>query len=305
MIAILGAFAPVVLVTAIGYALVHAKVARDEVWQAVDQLTFYVLFPALLTKTLARADLGSVPAASFAVVMLGSVTIMAALMVTAQLSMKGRLSGPAFTSVFQGSIRFQSIIVVALSGALFGEQGLTFAALSVASIVPAAQTYTVLVLIFFGSVKGDPGWIGIGKRLILNPFLIACLLGLLLNATGMPNFAYETLGILGSASIALSLLSVGAGLNLATARSAGPVVAGSMALRLLGMPLLVIGLGSLAGLHGLGLTVAIIAAGVPTAATAYTMARKMGGDAELMAQIITFQTIGAILTLPLFIYLSR
>jgi predicted permease len=35
------------------------------------------------------------------------------------------------------------------------------------------------------------------------------------------------------------------------------------------------------------------------------MARKMGGDAELMAQIITFQSVAAALTLPLFIYLSQ
>jgi predicted permease len=78
-----------------------------------------------------------------------------------------------------------------------------------------------------------------------------------------------------------------------------------MALRLIGMPLLVFGLCGLTGLSGLSRTVAIIAAAVPTAATAYTMARKMGGDAELMAQIITFQSLASIATLPLFIWLAQ
>ena len=61
----------------------------------------------------------------------------------------------------------------------------------------------------------------------------------------------------------------------------------------------------MAGLSGPPRTVAVIAAAVPTAATAYTIARKMGGDAELMAQIITFQSIASTATLPLFIWLAQ
>jgi predicted permease len=78
-----------------------------------------------------------------------------------------------------------------------------------------------------------------------------------------------------------------------------------MALRLIGMPLLVFGLCRLADLSGLPRMVAVIAAATPTAPTAYTMARKMGGDAELMAQIITFQSIASMATLPLFIWLAQ
>ena len=36
---------------------------------------------------------------------------------------------------------------------------------------------------------------------------------------------------------------------------------------------------------------------VPTAANAYLLAQRMGGDAKLMAEIITLQTMGAALTL--------
>ena len=56
------------------------------------------------------------------------------------------------------------------------------------------------------------------------------------------------------------------------------------------------------GLDGLARTVAVIAGAVPTASTAYVMARKMGGDAELMANITTFQVLTAAVTLPLFIF---
>ena len=143
------------------------------------------------------------------------------------------------------------------------------------------------------------------QRLALNPLTLACLLGLALNRTGVPDFVYQTFSVLGAASIALTILAVGAGLNLASAHASRRIVAANMALRLIGMPLLVLALCWLAGLSGLARTVAVISASVPTAATAYTMARKMGGDAELMAQLITFQSVASAITLPLFIYIAQ
>lgn len=75
-------------------------------------------------------------------------------------------------------------------------------------------------------------------------------------------------------------------------------------IRLIGMPLMMMLMSWIVGLDGLPRTVAIIAGAVPTASTAYVMARKMGGDAELMANIVTFQVILAAITLPLFIYVA-
>jgi len=305
MIAILSALAPLFLITAIGYALAGLKFGGSEMWHALDHITFYVFFPALLVKTLMRADLGSVPARDLVFVSFGSITSMSGALVAAYLLLKTPVSGPVFTSFFQGAVRFQSTITVAIAAALFGERGLTLSALSVASIIPTVQLYTVLVLLIFGQGNGEISLWPILRRLVSNPFTLACALGLTLNFTGAPNVIYDTSSILGAPAIALTMLAVGAGLDLASAHAARNLVAANMALRLIGMPLLVFGLCWLAGLSGPARTVAVIAAAVPTAATAYTMARKMGGDAELMAQIITFQSIASTATLPLFIWLAQ
>ncbi len=305
MIAILTALAPLFLISAIGYALARLKFGGEEMWHALDHITFYLLFPALLTKTLMRADLGSVPAVDFVLVSVGSITIMSTVIVVSYLGLGRPLPGPTFTSMFQGVIRFQSTIAVAISAALFGERGLTFAALSVASLVPAVQLFTVLVLLIFG--RGNKGirLAPLLQRLAFNPLTLACVLGLVLNLTGVPDFVYQTFSVLGAASIALTLLAVGAGLNLAAAHAARSLVAFNMAVRLIGMPALVLLLCWLAGLSGIARTVAVISAAVPTAATAYTMARKMGGDAELMAQLVTFQSLASAITLPLIIYVTQ
>lgn len=304
MIAILTALAPLFIVSALGYVLASMQFGSEEMWRALDHVTFYILFPALLAKTLMRADLGSVPASDFVLVSMGSITIMAAVMVTSYLALRMPIAGPTFTSFFQGVVRFQSTIAVAISAALFGEKGLTFAALSVASLVPIVQLYTVLALLIFGSgnaVRPFP----VLKRLALNPLPLACMLGLILNVTGVPDFVYETFSVLGTASIALTLLAVGAGLNLTGAQASQRLVAFNTAIRLVGMPLLVLFLCWLSGLSGLARTVTVISASVPTAATSYTMARKMGGDAGLMAQLVTFQSVASAVTLPLFIYIAQ
>jgi len=305
MIAILSALAPLFLITALGYVLAKIEFGGAEIWLALDHITFYVLFPALLAKTLMRAGLGNVPARDFFLVSFGSVTIMGAALLAVYLALRKPVSGPVFTSFLQGAIRFQSTITVAIAAALFGERGLTFAALSVASLVPTVQLYTVLSLLIFGKGNGEVKPWPILRRLASNPLTLACALGLILNGTGVPDFVYETFSILGAAAIGLTLLAVGASLDIAGAHAVRNLVAANMALRLICMPLIVLALCWFAGLSGLARTVAVIAAAVPTAPTAYTMARKMGGDAELMAQIITFQSIASMATLPLFIWLAQ
>ncbi|MCB1815100.1 MAG: AEC family transporter, partial [Candidatus Competibacteraceae bacterium] len=53
------------------------------------------------------------------------------------------------------------------------------------------------------------------------------------------------------------------------------------------------------GLSGVAAGVLIIAFIVPTAPSAYILARQLGGDTEAMASIITFQTLLAFLLMPL------
>ena len=142
-------------------------------------------------------------------------------------------------------------------------------------------------------------------RVLRNPLIIACAAGLTLNWIGVPDVIFDTIVIIGNGGLGLALLAVGAGLRIGQAADQKLLIAIGVITRLIGMPLLIIGMASLIGLEGLPRTVAIIAGAVPTAATSYVMARKMGGNAELMSNIMTFQVIAAIVTLPAFIYIAE
>src|SRR4030088_1258862 len=74
-------------------------------------------------------------------------------------------------------------------------------------------------------------------------------------------------------------------------------------LKLILMPVLAIALALWFGLSGSNLSIVAACSAVPASSSAYVLARQMGGDAPLLAQIITLQTILAAITMPIAIAL--
>ncbi len=306
MIATLNAVASVFVVIIIGYFLRERQLVSDQTWEAVEVLCFYLLFPFLIVRTLAGADFGEIPVSQFAIVVVGAIIGMASLLLLLRPLASGRLgmSGPSFTSLFQAATRWHGFMALAIVGTIYGPEGVTLVAIAIAVMVPLIQVLTVGVLAVFGD-GAKPGWLSIIKTLGTNPFMLACIAGGLLNITGLPQFAFGTLEIIGSAGLGLALLAVGAGIRLDHASRTKTLVAIGVLIRLIGMPLLMLLGAWLVGLEGLARTIAVIAGAVPTASTSYVMARRMGGDAELMANIITFQVLVAAITLPAFILIAE
>lgn len=307
MLTTLNAVAPIFLIILIGNLLFRFRVVGEDIWSAIEHICFYLLFPFLLVRTLARADLTQLPVVEFALVALLAPVVMTGLLLAVRPLLMGhyRLSGPTFTSLFQGATRFHGFMAVAIIGPLYGAQGLALVALAIGLMVPLINVITVVVLTAYGDVGQATSARVLAMRILQNPLIIACIAGLILNLTGVPDFMFGAIGIIGDGGLGLALLGIGAGLQLDRARETMLLVAVGVLIRLIGMPLIIIFLAWLVGLGGLPQTIAIIAGAVPTASTAYVMARKMGGDAELMANIVTFQVIVAAITLPLFIYIAE
>ncbi len=307
MLATFDATAPVFLLIMMGYALFQSKLIGAEVWAAVEHVCFYLLFPALIVKTLSRANLAALPIAEFASVVLIAVLLMSTLLLAARpiLAKRYDVSGPTFTSLFQGATRFHGFMALAIVGSLYGDPGITLCAIALGVMIPVLNILNVAVLAVYGAHEGAPTPLTVFKQILRNPLIVACAIGFALNLTGLPNFIYTAIDIAGGGGLGLGLLAVGAGLNLSRATETRALVAVGVLIRLIGMPVFMILLAWAIGLTGLPRTIAIIAGAVPTASTAYVMARKMGGDAELMANIVTFQVLMAALTLPLFILIAE
>ena len=115
----------------------------------------------------------------------------------------------------------------------------------------------------------------------------------------MPFGSGEVLAILSRASLPLGLLIVGADLNLGSMTQSTPAILFSSGLKLVIYPwLIALGCAWL-GVSGDALAIAVLFGSLPTATSAYILAIELGGDAPLMAAIITGQTLLAAVTMPL------
>jgi hypothetical protein len=307
MLTVFGALIPVFMLIVLGFAL-HRMLLKDAaVWRGLEQLVYYVLFPALLIDTLARANLSAVPIAGVGGALLLAVIAISALCLALRPWLARRLGvdGPAFSSVFQGSCRWQTFVALSVAGNLWGDIGITLSSVAMVAMIPLLNIFSVAVLAHYAAPT-RLSWPDILLTIARNPLIWACVIGLAINLMGlpMPRPLHEFADALGRCSLALGLLVVGAGLHLEGLRRPRAAALLTVGLKLVVMPFIAIGFGLLFGLSGTSLAVVACCASVPSASNGYILARQMGGDAPLLAQILTLQTALAVLTMPVFIALS-
>jgi hypothetical protein len=204
--------------------------------------------------------------------------------------------------VFQGSVRPNTYVGLSAAAALFGAEGSSLAAVAVAAMVPLVNLVCVVTLTRYPGETGRNGQ-GVVASVMTNPLIIACLLGIALNVTGvgLPFGTAQLVDIFGRAALPLGLLTVGAGLELGSVRASGyPVILASV-IKLAAFPLLTAGMCALLGVDGVARAVAILFTAVPCAPAAYVLAQQLGGDSRLMASILTVQTILAALTMSIWL----
>jgi predicted permease len=298
MLPIIFAIAPVFLLIFLGYAIRARHLLADGFWEPAERLIYVVLFPALLVATLADAEFADLDIAPMAGALVAAIGAMVAVLLLLRPLLS--LSGPAYTSVFQGVVRQNTYIGLAVAFAVFAEQGLDAAAVAVAVIVPLVNLLSVTVLARFGT-GGQASWLGAARQVARNPLIIACAVGILLNVTGigLPPVVGPLLEILGRAALPLGLMAVGAGLDLTAARTAGPPVAVAVGLRLIVLPAITMLACWALDVGPVAAFVAILFNATPASPSSYILARLLGGDARLMAGIVTVQTALSLVTLPL------
>jgi hypothetical protein len=296
------ALLPVFGTIVVGYLFKRYTFPGDAFWPLAARITYFAFFPALLINNLAPARLADLAIGRLILAVLLPTLLVALAVILARPYL--RIPGVAFTSVFQGSIRFNTYVGLAAVAALYGSPGITRVAIILAVLVPLVNVLSVLMLTRHGSVR-SLHWRDTLLALVQNPLIIACVLGIALNLSGigLPFVTGELLEIFAQAALPMGLLTVGADLDLrAVQTGVWPVLVAS-GLKLLILPLLTTLACRLLGIDELAMAVAVIFAALPTATSAYILAQQMGGDAQLMAGLLTVQTLAAVVTMPLVLLL--
>lgn len=293
------ALLPDFLLILLGQALRRWLHLGDHFWTGLEKLVYFVLFPALLFNSIARANLALSEAAPL--LLAGLLTMMTGMALGSLARWLFPISAISFASQFQCAFRFNTYIGLAVAAKLHGAAGIAAMGLLAGAMVPPANIAAVGML----ARQGDAS---LWRELAKNPLVLGTLAGLLWNISGvpLPGPAGQFLGRLAEAAIALGLLAVGAALKL-DGRPGGGYAAGSwfLAVKLLALPVAAIGLARLFGLTGMSFDVLLAYAALPTASSAYILAQRMGGDGRSVAWLISVGTLLAMLTLPLWLAFGR
>jgi len=296
------ALLPVFIVIIIGAALRRTNLLGETHWAGVDHVCYFVLFPAIIFKEIAAADFSHIPVLHMAAAMVMALAIMFAALLVLRVPLCSALgiNGAQYSSLFQGATRWHTFIAFAIVPLFFGEDALALAAVSAATMTPLLNVVCVIVMTLYVGGERPTAW-RLALIVLRNPFFLSSMAGVLFQLLGLslPQMAIQVLDMIGRGALGLALLTVGAGLHFGEAAAAKATVGLATVLKLLVMPSLMFLALKLLGVTGTPASVAMLCGAVPTGSGAYVLARQMGGDAPLVANILTSQVICAAVTIPL------
>ena len=280
----------------VGLALARGFDYGRDFWQGLEKLVYYVLFPALLFRSLATAKIdfaqtGWLIAAACAFTIAGFLLSLLAKPIFG-------LDDQLHATGSQCGYRFNTYVGLAIAGSLFGPPGVALAALLLGVMIPLANFGAVAVL----ASHGERGFMA---ELARHPLVVSSLAGLAWSLLGLPlpGFADQTLSLLGQTALPAGLLSVGAAMRLEPGQ--GPVGAHIwwLGVKLFAVPAVAWGLARSLGIGGFEAKVLVLCAALPTATNAYILAVRMTGDGRAVATQITAGTLLSMVTIPLWLAL--
>jgi predicted permease len=293
MILVLAAILPILAILLLGKSIGSTRLLSDEGWLGLESITYYVLFPALIVSNIVEADFSGIDWRM-------PVTLIAAQVILAALSVGigkiFRQPGSRLGVFVQSAVRWNTFIALALAQNMIGPAGIVIVAAAAAAMIPTANLLSILALIKFSD--GAMSLTTLAARIVGNPLILSFVVGLTINqlGIGLAPGMLQVLDILAKAAVGVGLLTSGAQIQFRQGGASISLVFGWSFLRLLGLPLIA---GALA--HALRVSpevflVILIATAVPTASNGAILARQLGGDAKLAANLIALQTLLALIS---------
>lgn len=292
---ILVSLLPLFVLILAGYGMRRFGFPGEGFWPGAERLNYYILFPALLFNSLIAAPLDH-PALPR---LLAAVVLVLFVATAGLLAVRRLKKWPAsrFGVLLQGMLRFNTYLGLAAVSGLYGKEGLLLATVILAVLVPAVNVLSVMALSADNTKTVRSLLIPVAR----NPLILACAAGAAVNLAGIePGWGTDRLlTMLANTSLPLGLLSVGAALKLNELRGQLGTLVGNSLGRLLLMPALTFMTARALELPATESAILLLFFALPTAPTAYVLARQLGGDSHLMAGLITFQTLLSAISLLL------
>ena len=182
---------------------------------------------------------------------------------------------------------------------IFGEMGLLYASVA---MLPIRVIMWSAGVSLYTRTNGK----AVIKKLLTHPCIVAVFIGfvVLLMPWPLPTFLSKGLHYVGDCTTCVSMLVIGSILaDIQLADLNIPRLLYYCAIRLLGIPLVVLGVLALLGIDSLVTGVTVLLAAMPAASTTAILAEKYHGDAKFASAAVFFSTLLSLITVPLVLLL--
>jgi len=286
----------------IGYLLCRHTALNRPVWQPVESLVYYLLFPVLLFQSIVKSpmDIGAASGLIGAGMLSGVIGIALAYSLPHWPWVGKHIDVRDHAASAQVAFRFNSFIGLALAERLLGAQGLQLIAVLIGVCVPLFNVGAVWPM----TRHAQRGFMG---EIVRNPLIIATVSGLAANLAGLhiPGWMAPTVSRIGNAALVLGLMAAGAGMQWGHLQHTRLLSVLLLGIRHLLLPLLAWAVARLLGLDATQTTVLLAFSALPTASSCYVLAARMGYNGPYVAGLVTLSTLLALASLPFALGLPR
>jgi malonate transporter and related proteins len=278
-----------------GYLICRFTALNRPLWQQVESLVYFFLFPVLLFHSIMKSpiDLNAASSLIGAGLALGVSAIALSYSLPYWPVLGRHLDRRDHAASAQVGFRFNSFIALALADRLAGPEGLLMISMLIGVCVPLFNIGAVWPM----ARHANTGFL---RELVRNPLIIATLSGLIANLLGLriPLWLDPSVSRIGAASLALGLMAAGAGMQLGTLRHGKLLGMSVLMVKHLLLPLIALGMSHLFQLNPVQTTVLLAFSALPTASTCYVLAARMGYNGPYVAGLVTLSTLSGMWSLP-------
>lgn len=307
---------PIFMIILLGSIIKRKWLTSEEFWRGLEKLSYFILFPTILFNSISQLnfakvsngqDLSFVTHVSIILSLMFATLILSFILILLQ--RKYNLDRKQFTSLFQGSTRYNSYIFFAIGSSLFGNDALTIIALVSAYMIIFTNILSVIILNTYGENNNEKTQkkrlIKTAKNFATNPLIISSLLGMIASYYNIEfnSIIQKTFDSISGAALPIGVLNVGSGLKFSIKSDHFKYVISSCVAKLFCLPFIAAIILHFAGIEGIARSVAILYSCLPCASSSYILSRQLGGDPESMATIVTLSTVTSLFSLSLLMYI--
>lgn len=278
-----------------GYLICRYTALNRTVWQPVESLVYYLLFPVLLFQSIVKSPINLNAASGLmAAGLLSGLCGIGLAYALPHLPWLGKhVDARDHAASAQVAFRFNSFIGLALAERVAGSQGLLMIAVLIGVCVPLFNVAAVWPM-------ARQGKHSFARELLRNPLILATASGLVANLLGfrIPGWMEPTVNRIGAASLALGLMAAGAGMQFGLLQRSKLLSLSVLSIRHLVQPLIALGVALLLRLDPVQTTVLLAFSALPTASTCYVLAARMGYNGPYVAGLVTLSTLLGLASLP-------